>query len=579
MIWARVKYRIHGLDLIAKAIFLCFIFKMTFAQEPSFPKDSLPLDVDYLLNSSSYESIMDMEDEAYKNNSLQRLRGLTEVHISKAKNESNSVELANGYYYRTIIEEPDLAISYADSIILATKDLDHSNHPTFGYILKAIIYYDKRDFQLAMQNYITAHNLAVNKMNLEDQITCSMAIAAIRNLNGQPHAAADIYTRSLKLLKKEKDYENSHKEDYILLMYNLSLAHLRLSQLDSSRQYYNAGLEKAISENDTIEYRDFVLVGAQLDYYEKNFQKARDTLLKYTHLLEGNSKAMKLYYLGKIAQQTRNSILAISYFQQIDSIVQETNKPFDAIKDVYQQLVMYYGLNDDQQREIESIEKLIYFDSLITTEQKGIIQQATVAYDLPYLKQQKKKAEEELKAKSSLVLFLGILTGLAVLIGVYFYIRARKTKIRVKQLLEGYSQSKSPSRNVGKHPSSVPKEIRENLLEKLEAFEKSGLYLSKDLDMAQLAQDMDSNTTYLSTIVNHYKEMSFPNYLKDLKITYAIEMLSKDSELLKYNYQGLAEIFGFKTGESFSKAFYAKTGVYPSKLLKELKNRENARHL
>jgi AraC-like DNA-binding protein len=406
-----------------------------------------------------------------------------------------------------------------------------------------------------------------------------MAIAAIRNLNGQPHAAADIYTRSLKLLKKEKDYENSHKEDYILLMYNLSLAHLRLSQLDSSRQYYNAGLEKAISENDTIEYRDFVLVGAQLDYYEKNFQKARDTLLKYTHLLEGNSKAMKLYYLGKIAQQTGNNILAISYFQQIDSIVQETNKPFDAIKDVYQQLVMYYGLNDDQQREIESIEKLIYFDSLITTEQKGIIQQATVAYDLPYLKQQKKKAEEELKAKSSLVLFLGILTGLAVLIGVYFYIRARKTKIRVKQLLEGYSQSKSPSHNVGKHPSSVPKEIRENLLEKLEAFEKSGLYLSKDLDMAQLAQDMDSNTTYLSTIVNHYKEMSFPNYLKDLKITYAIEMLSKDSELLKYNYQGLAEIFGFKTGESFSKAFYAKTGVYPSKLLKELKNRENARHL
>jgi len=50
-----------------------------------------------------------------RNNSLQRLRSLTEVHISKAKNESNSVELANGYYYRTIIEEPELAISYADS--------------------------------------------------------------------------------------------------------------------------------------------------------------------------------------------------------------------------------------------------------------------------------------------------------------------------------------------------------------------------------------------------------------------------------------------------------------------------------
>ena len=286
------------------------------------------------------------------------------MHARKAKNEANSIELANAYYYRTIIEEPELAVSYADSIILATKNSDHSEHPTFGYILKAIIYYDKRDYQLAMQNYITAYNHAVNKMNLEDQITCSMAIAAIRNLNGQPHAAADIYTRTLKLMKKEKDYEHAYYEDYMMLMYNLSLAHLRLSQLDSSRLYYNAGLKKAIINNDSMEYRDFVLVGAQLDYYGNDLQKAKDTLLKYTHLLNGNSRAMKLYY----------------YFQQIDSIIKETNKPFDAIKDVYQQLVMHYGLNDDQQREIESIEKLIYFDSLMTTEQKGIIQQAIIIY-------------------------------------------------------------------------------------------------------------------------------------------------------------------------------------------------------
>ncbi|ASO04566.1 helix-turn-helix domain-containing protein [Arenibacter algicola] len=578
MIGDSVKYRILGLDLMISSVLLCSIVTLSFAQETGTLQDTLFLDVDYLL-SRSYESLMDMEDEAYGNKSLQRLRVLTEVHARKAKNGANPIELANAYYYRTIIEEPELAVSYADSMILATKDSDHSEHPTFGFILKAIIYYDKRDYQLAMQNYITAYNLAVNKMNLEDQITCSMAIAAIRNLNGQPHAAADIYTRTLKLLKKEKDYEHAHYQDYMLLMYNLSLAHLRLSQLDSSRQYYNAGLEKAITNNDSIEYRDFVLVGAQLDYYENDIQKARDTLLKYTHLLEGNSRAMKLYYLGKIAQQTGNNNLAIRYFQQIDSIVKETNKPFDAIKDVYQQLVMHYGLNDDQQREIESIEKLIYFDSLMTTEQKGIIQQATVAYDLPYLKQQKTRAEEQLEAKSSMNLVLVIMTGIAFISGLYFYFRARKTKKIVRRLLQDSKSVKSSSKKVGVHTNSVPEDIRNDLLMKLEAFEKSDLYLSKDLDMAQLAQEMDSNTTYLSTIVNHYKEMSFPNYLKDLKITYAIEMLSKDPQLLKYNYQGLADTFGFKTGESFSKAFYAKTGVYPSKLLKELKNRESARHL
>ncbi|MEG3657797.1 helix-turn-helix domain-containing protein [Arenibacter palladensis] len=549
-----------------------------FAQEPNFLKDTLLSTTDYLLDTT-YQSIMDLEDEAYEKGDLQRLRNLTEVHINKAKNESNVLELASGYYYRTIIEEPELAIAYSDSIILVTAQSDHLEYPTFGYILKAIIYYDKGDYQLSMQNYITAYNLAVEKNNLNDQLTCSMAIAAIRNLNGQPHAAADIYTRSLKVLKKEKDFENTYYNDYMILMYNLALAHLRLSQLDSSRQYYKAGIDKALSNNDKMEYRDFVLVGAQLDYYEGDYQIARDTLLKYVFQLEGKSKAIKLYYLAKIAQYSGNNKQAITYFQQIDSIVGASREPFDNIKEVYQQLVMYYSLEENQKREIDAIEKLIFFDSLMTSEQKGIIEQATVAYDIPYLKRQKSKAEEQLKAKGIWIFVLGSMAGLAILIGVYLYIKAQKTRTKVKELLAGSKRPKPPSPNVEEYPTSVPKEIRDDILMKLEAFEKSDHYLSKELDMAQLAQEMDTNTSYLSTVINHYKEMSFPNYLKDLKITTAIDRLSSEPELLKYNYQGLADTFGFKTGESFSRAFYSKTGVYPSKVLKELKQRQIGRHL
>lgn len=573
-----IKYRVYRFSPLAILVLLFATLSVCFAQEPNFLKDTLLLTTDYL-SDTTYQSIMDLEDEAYENGDLQKLRYLTEVHINKAKSESNVMELASGYYYRTIIEEPELAISYSDSIILVTAQSDHLEYPTFGYILKAIIFYDKGDYQLSLQNYITAYNLAVEKNNLNDQLTCSMAIAAIRNLNGQPHAAADIYTRSLKVLKKEKDFENTYYNDYMILMYNLALAHLRLSQLDSSRQYYKAGIDKALSNNDKMEYRDFVLVGAQLDYYEGDYQIARDTLLKYVFQLEGKSKAIKLYYLAKIAQYSGNNKQAITYFQQIDSIVGASREPFDNIKEVYQQLVMYYSLEENQKREIDAIEKLIFFDSVMTTEQKGIIEQATVAYDIPYLKRQKSKAEEQLKAKGIWIFVLGSMASLAILIGVYFYIKAQKTKTKVKELLAGSKRPKPLSPKVEEYPTSVPKEIRDDILMKLEAFEKSDHYLSKELDMAQLAQEMDTNTSYLSTVINHYKEMSFPNYLKDLKITTAIDRLSSEPELLKYNYQGLADTFGFKTGESFSRAFYSKTGVYPSKVLKELKNRQIGRHL
>ncbi|NKI28315.1 AraC family transcriptional regulator [Arenibacter sp. 6A1] len=559
-------------------VFSCFFGIGGISQDKASPMVTVDLSTDSLIHLT-YEQFMELEDEAYDKNELNRLRKLTDIHVQKAKSESNPLEIASGYYYRTIIEEPELAVKYCDSIIFVTVDSEHPKYPTLGYILKAIIYYDKAVYQLALHNYLTAYNLAVEKKNFKHQLTSSMAIAAIRNLNGQSHAAADIYTKSLILLKGEEDYKNRYYKDYMILLYNLSLAHLRISQLDSSRLYLNEGIQRAILVNDTMEHRDMVLVGAQLDYYEKNFEKAKDTLLKYTYQLEGNSKAMKLYYLGKIAQDSGNNNLAITYFKQIDSIVEETKAPFDNIKDVYQQLVMHYGLKDDQQREIESIEKLIFYDSLMTTDQKGIIQQATLAYDIPYLKFQKKKAEELLKVKSNWVLILGTIAALGLLGGPYFYVKAHRTKIKLRILMEDPKKLKSNTRKVEEHPASVPEEIRNELLAKLEAFEKSDLYLRKDLDMTLLAQEMDTNTSYLSTIINHYKQMSFPRYINGLKISTAIEELTKKPELLKYNYHGLAETFGFKTGESFSKAFYKKTGVYPSKFLKELKVRGIGRHL
>jgi AraC-like DNA-binding protein len=79
--------------------------------------------------------------------------------------------------------------------------------------------------------------------------------------------------------------------------------------------------------------------------------------------------------------------------------------------------------------------------------------------------------------------------------------------------------------------------------------------------------------------INHYKQLSFPNYLKKLRIDYALIQLSTNVSLLKYNYQGLAEIFGFKTSESFSRAFYSQTGVYPSNIIKEFKKKIKQDHL
>lgn len=572
MIFSSVTQYFQFRALICLALVFCVI-QNGFSQNKNHQNTS-----EYSINSS-YEQLHVLEAEAMEGSKFDELQNIIITHANKSKKENNPIELARAFYYKILIEEPQLALAYSDSIILITENIDHKSYPTLGYTLKASFLYDIGKFQQALDNYLKAYNLALEKENKEDQREIALAIAAIRNINGQHYAAADLYKRSLNLLRENDNFPVAYYEDYSMLLYNLSLTYLRLSQIDTAKFYVRKGLNLAQSFKKREDFRDFVLVDAQINYYQKDYKKSKDSLLKYIDELEGTGRAIKLYYLGKIEKYLENDELAMAYFKEIDSIVSLSGDPFGEVKDVYQQLIINSLFEDNEKKQIEYIGKLIRYDSILTTAQENVNNQVVIAYDIPDLKRQKLKAEKQLETKTLYVTGIAFLAGIAILSGIYFFIRSRKMKKRLKLLLEGDEDQLIKPKQVTEHPTSVPTDIREEVLKRLKSFENSDRYLNKDLDLSSLANELGTNTTYLSTIINHYKKVNFPNYLKDLRIRAAIRRLSKDPDLLKYNYQGLAEIFGFKTGESFSKAFYQKTGVSPSIYLNELKSRETNRHL
>lgn len=536
----------------------------------------------YLNNAveKSYEDIRNMELEALDMEDWKSLRRITKVHLLKAKAEKNDLEKARAFYYQVIIEPPKVGIMYADSIIMTTEHSMHPNYPAVGYALKGHIYYEKGNFESALYNYLKAYNFAIKKENVEQQREFALAIAAIRNINGQHYAAAELYNQTLNLLKNESNYEEAYYEDYITLLYNLSITHLRLQEIDSAKHFAEKGIILSHKQKDVEYNEDFIMLDAQINYYDENYKAARDTLLRYVDQLEGTSKAIKLYYLGKIEDKLNNRASALRYFLKVDSIVNETDDPFFELKDVYHQLTMQAILEDKRVQQVEYIGKLMAFDSILSSERENILNQTVANYDMPYLKQQKRKAEEELITRRRYTIFFGAFVAISMVSGFHFYRRNSRMNIRIKKLLaEGAPKEVVSFLKPVENTFSLPVDIKDDLLQKLEDFENSGRFLNKELDMSTLAQELETNTTYLSQVVNSYKGLSFPNYLKDLRITYAIEQLNKDPQLLKYNYQGLAEMFGFKTGESFSKAFYQKTQVYPSKFLKELKQRKNDGYL
>lgn len=81
---------------------------------------------------------------------------------------------------------------------------------------------------------------------------------------------------------------------------------------------------------------------------------------------------------------------------------------------------------------------------------------------------------------------------------------------------------------------------------------------------------METNPKYLSQVINFYEQKSFSTYIRDLRIQYAVKELKANPILRKYSIQSIAEELGFNSPQSFSKAFYKKTGIYPSYFIREL---------
>jgi AraC-like DNA-binding protein len=119
---------------------------------------------------------------------------------------------------------------------------------------------------------------------------------------------------------------------------------------------------------------------------------------------------------------------------------------------------------------------------------------------------------------------------------------------------------------------SIPAEVVQQLLEKLAVFEKHKGFLEKTISIQKVALQLNTNTKYLSKIINAEKGKTFVSYINDLRIAYAVEQLQVQSKLRNYTMLSLANEFGFNTAESFSDAFYKKTKIKPTYFAKELDN-------
>ena len=139
-----------------------------------------------------------------------------------------------------------------------------------------------------------------------------------------------------------------------------------------------------------------------------------------------------------------------------------------------------------------------------------------------------------------------------------------KDFINYVNLIENTSKKQKTIVNQTSKSISIPKETEDIILAKLKKFESGKKFLKPDISLAQIATLFDTNTKYLSEVVNKYKGKNINLYINELRIKYIVDKLKEEPKYRNYKVSYLAEECGFSTHSNFSAVFKSVTGITPN---------------
>lgn len=99
------------------------------------------------------------------------------------------------------------------------------------------------------------------------------------------------------------------------------------------------------------------------------------------------------------------------------------------------------------------------------------------------------------------------------------------------------------------------------------------MYKNKDYSAKKLAEDLGTNTRYISAVVNVRFHMNYTSFVNKYRIEEAMTLLV-DKRYQDLNMEDISDMVGFSNRQSFYAAFYRINGITP----REYKMRALANH-
>ncbi len=550
---------------ILTGVRMAVLFSMTFlfAHEPvDDPSNGEP---DF--RSYSLRELMQLELSLEKSRDTAGLKRVLNWHIKRALTELDTIEALESYKWLSWIESHSRGIALLDSALMLNQHYSRGE-PYFAelHYRKGIKHYDYDRPVPCFKSLLIALDKSKELNNHELFIKCLNLIAVLKMEYGQEYEALKLQQSSLKLLQERAGLIPSYNSLYIRTLDGLTIGYLHAGRYDSARTVAREGIRKCEQLGESGFDQNFRLLLAQINYYDGNLLKAKDTLEKMVVEFEGTARADILYYLGMIAGKLGNPRAKLNYFREVDSILSDDELTYlDSAEAVYEYLLQDALNVNSAETQRRYLEKARFFDSLVQLRELQVKAISHARFD----RQMHQIVYPSRDLGPSNAVLWTITPVVLSLLGLYALARLKSSG----RMLVKPDTLPSHIKKQGKTGLEANTEVK--ILEALKEWEKGKGFLAQEVTLSSLAKDLGTNSAYLSRVINVHKGISFANYIKDLRIKYAIDFIGKNRErAARMSTIQLAEAFGFKSQDVFVRSLKSRTGLTPSKYLKELKREQ-----
>lgn len=592
--WLKIRY--HSLMKITLPFLYIFLFFSCslLAQEKNF---QIP---DSLADKTNTELIKLIKKLRLKDPNLAKI--YTETYHKKAIVEQNQIALIDSYFYFGHIS--DIQGKYINAISLINKGIslaktDRDSILRKFYNLRGKVQEQYGKYEEAASDFNTSISIAKKFNDSIGLYIAKIGTAKMQLNTSQYFESLNSYKKLLHISENTKLISETNK---VSIFIGITDNFLNMKMLDSARVYLDKGLKESIRINDS-EALSYLYPFDALYYYHKN------EIPKSLEILEVARKAISdlqledkrnievYYFMAQCYIVLKDYTAALNNLEKaLDIIRDENNKnntlaneedqyvPYEYLYLLRTLTICYEYLGDEEKRDFysekytklkaESLEKDVRMDRL-TFKLKD-------SEEVDFLKElslRKVVAEKKIQ-------YLYYILALLCLIGVSAYIiyrkKDRQKAVAYKALIEKISALETKSNTITQENTSSAKktvnitdEKAQAILKGLEKFEAQELYLDSGCNLRFVAKKVKTNATYLSKILNEDKEISFTDYINDLRIQYTLKRLKSDTLFRAYSIKSISEEVGYKSADSFTKHFKKQTSLYPSYYIKKL-NQEKA---